>query len=837
PLLGMEKQKPNVRRFAAESLAFLIRKLRADSLQRFVAHVVADLNGCVDTRKVDFRDGLALLFFECMRQVNSQLHSRAAGTLTALLREMSAQQQQEEAAGALEDRAVYVLVASVLKLCLHHVQRDTAQQLWAVLTMEFDAHLGRAQRMEPHSLVALTGLLATATVVRKGSRVADYAGLFQRCRSTFELASEGELLAYERLRWLTALLMQCGVAEMVGIGRVLLDLAVEREPLERILGMALTLARLQWPQWPQIMLPYAVQLTVKHWQADRLRLLLFWATVFQLGLVQPPSASGAGLSAVLTRRGHVLFPAAAAGGGACGVNVARELLAWLAEPVAWGDVVRHPMALPAGGGEGEFRGFDSTDEAAVCTQLATRSAVLEVIARVAVDTPELMRSLEAFAQELTQAIVAVTQELAPVNAVLGGSAGQEEGGEEEGEEAAAAWADDEAAQALGQDAEKAGRLYWGAYHQAAPLVSLLGRTLRLLADNALQMAAAAEASALLHRAWLRTLDNVVAAHPANAALMDGLVQVGSALQFLASAKAQPTTALGGAQLASLLPLVERNLGSFQAALRLTTLQLLALFEQQPMGDGSGGRCEMISMAAALEATDAGFDTHKDRMNHLRRMAVFACNGNVPALYRNVFPRVALAQLSVNFRPVWADATAQLARLAAAAPELFWASTWRLLRRFDDERRLIEPGLTPAAKAWLRARAAECAAQTAFGAQPKVDGHALECPNAVRLARVFAADRAQASAAPGARLQELMARAGGAEGAAAAATERVDYANVQRLLLRLLADHGVAAAERHSRPLVRAFLSFARHALDWTAAFYRRGQVADDLELGAACAPR
>ncbi|KAI7823125.1 hypothetical protein BX661DRAFT_57287 [Kickxella alabastrina] len=33
PLLGMEKQKPNVRRFAAESLAFLIRKLRADSLQ------------------------------------------------------------------------------------------------------------------------------------------------------------------------------------------------------------------------------------------------------------------------------------------------------------------------------------------------------------------------------------------------------------------------------------------------------------------------------------------------------------------------------------------------------------------------------------------------------------------------------------------------------------------------------------------------------------------------------------------------------------------------------------------------------------------------------------
>ncbi|KAJ1932230.1 hypothetical protein GGF37_007124, partial [Kickxella alabastrina] len=380
------------------------------------------------------------------------------------------------------------------------------------------------------------------------------------------------LLAYERLRWLTALLMQCGVAEMVGIGRVLLDLAVEREPLECILGMALTLARLQWPQWSQIMLPYAVQLTVKHWQADRLRLLLFWATVFQLGLVQPPSASGAGLSAVLTRRGHVLFPAAGGGGGACSVNVARELLAWLAEPVAWGDVVRHPMALPAGGDEGEFRGFDSTGESAVCTELATRSAVLEVIARVAVDTPELMRSLEAFAQELTQAIVAVTQELAPANAVLGSSAGQEEdGGEEE-----AAWADDEAAQALGQDAEKAGRLYWGAYHQAAPLVSLLGRTLRLLADSALQMAAAAEASALLHRAWLRTLDNVVAAHPANAALMDGLLQVGSALQFLASAKAQPTTALGEAQLALLLPLVERNLGSFQAALRLTTLRLLAL---------------------------------------------------------------------------------------------------------------------------------------------------------------------------------------------------------------------------------------------------------------------
>ncbi|KAJ1805411.1 U3 snoRNP protein, partial [Coemansia sp. RSA 2599] len=301
PLLGVEKQKANVRRFAAESLAFLIRKLRGDSLQQFVHHVLASLSECPSTRLDSYRDGLSLLFFECMRGVKDELHSRASGTMAALLRELYKDDLGDDL--RLEDSAQYVLVASTLKLCFHHAKREPAMQLWTVLFNEFDMQAQGIERdgcssKSVQPLVSLTGLLAVATLIRKGSRVSDYAPLLQRCRKAFEIAKAGELtghvaetFAHERTKWLTSLLLQCNVAEMVSIGRVLLDMAVAQEPLDRVLAMALTLARLQWPQWQQIMLPYVVQQTTAKWPTDRTTLLLFWAELLQKNLFQPQGSS------------------------------------------------------------------------------------------------------------------------------------------------------------------------------------------------------------------------------------------------------------------------------------------------------------------------------------------------------------------------------------------------------------------------------------------------------------------------------------------------------------------------------------------------------------------
>ncbi|KAJ2719960.1 U3 snoRNP protein [Coemansia sp. Benny D115] len=828
PLMGVEKQRANVRRFAAESLAFLIRKLRGDDLQQFISHTVKQLRECPEQRRQDFLVGIALLYFECMRGVNQQLHSRASSIMGGLVRELYREEPEEVYGVEGSGQGCYELLEKTAKLAMHYTKRETAAPLWSVVLTELDTRMRAIddslqkdvalQHRDCRAVAHLTRLLGTMTLVRKGGRVGDYAALFQRCQRVFELspaissqhAEMSDFLAQVRTRWLSALLMQCDVSEMVSLGRVLLDRAVAHEPLERVLGMATTLARLQWPQWQQIMLPYLVRLTIEHWgNEQRLRLLTFWAEAFQLGLVRPSSGQN-GVSAVVTERGQVLF---AAKQGAQ-INVAGELLAWLAEPMALEQLIEQPMALP-----NYVDMSDSTAAADAGADIAVRSAILSVLARVSTGGSKLLEALDAFAQRLTQAIGELTTRLTEINAEM------LDRPEIEGELTAPWSAAADAALGL-NSAECGEQLCWGAFHQLSPLVSLLGRTLSLQATAALQASAAQRetGAAILSGAWGRTLKEVAPNHASNAKLVDGLVQVGQALKALGKAE---DMLFNSKKQEEVLVLLGDNLRCFQPTLRLRTLQLLELFVPLRMADGAA--CDMVAEAAALEAVPVTFEAYKDRINHLRRMTALASNTGAPEVYRRVFASLTLAQLGVNFRPLWAEAITQLGQLAQVDPELFWNTVARLLCAYNDERRLIETGATATARAWLARLQSQWDEQTQLGAQTKVDGHALECPNVARFDALSAADYERLCAdSPHARLQQLLALASTPD------TERVDYGNVQRQVLKLVAKHGTTLAEKHSRAVVRSFLSFVRQGSSWAAALYRRGPLGS-AELDASIA--
>ncbi|KAJ2688595.1 U3 snoRNP protein, partial [Coemansia spiralis] len=365
PMLGVERQRGHIRRFVAESMAFMVRKLRGDGLQQFTQHVIHSMLECPPNRLEGFRDGVALLYFECMRGVDSQLYSRAPAMLTALLRELY---KEAPTGRRLEDNDVYVLVASVLKLCLHYAKREPCQPLWVVLLAEYDAK-ARAVAETPtgsaQPLACLLGLLATATLVRKGSRVSDYQPLLQRCATAFTIAQSlpadidsdtAVALAHERVKLLVGLLLQSDFADVISTGKVLLDTVFACEPLPALLSMATTLARLEWTQWNQVLLPYLVRLTVSNWATDSMALLLFWAELFQQGLFKTQTGTA---SSVVTSRGQILFPVAT--GDAAQNSVPRALLDWLASPVDWPDVSSQPQLLPADEG-GAFVGFGDGDQ-------------------------------------------------------------------------------------------------------------------------------------------------------------------------------------------------------------------------------------------------------------------------------------------------------------------------------------------------------------------------------------------------------------------------------------------------------------------------------------------
>ncbi|KAJ2357418.1 U3 snoRNP protein, partial [Coemansia sp. RSA 2618] len=863
PMLGGERQKANVRRFTAESMAFLIRKLRGNTLQQFVEHAVHAMLECPPARLVDFQNGLALLFFECMRSVETQLHSRASAIYTALLREL----YKEELSGErLEDNDVYMLVASVTKLCLHHTKRETAQQLWDVLFVDYDAQARAVadkttERVQPFA--ALLGLLASATIVRKGSRVSEYKPLFQRCQTAFSIAqaladdadasrlvdnSEAmAIMARERIKWLVGLLLQCDVKDMVSTGKMMLDLVVSSEPLPTVLSMALTLARLEWAQWNQILLPYLIRLTVEHWAADRSVLLLFWAELFQKDMFKTQSGS---ISSAVTSRGQVLFPAKAADktssrGKSGPVNIPHALVDWLAAPVDWEAVADQRQTIPTAERE-EFSGFDDNDSdgemeqddsdsassvsekpsQSTVSELAIKSAILSVLSHVSVDPSVLLDGLHAFIGQLAAAVAQLTAQIAENSEYLqnGASAGGLSTGDVPGENN-----DDDASRALGLFTPKADRLYWGAYHQLFPLVSLLGSALKLEANTALHAPPRLVADKLMD-SWCQVLDRVIPAHSTNPLLIEGMSKVADALKFVVSTsrngeessaaiKQKVAAALSLQQLEQVTPMLERNLVSTQPSLRLQTLQLLSLFEQPLMASADKGAkkepCAVVQMGIELESTAGGLDTYKDRMNHMRRMAVVASNGRMPEVYRNVFPYLALAQYSLNFGYIWPEATKQLGLLADANQQLFWDAAWGLLQRFNDERQLIETGPTPEAKQWLKGCAEARAAESEFASPPKVDGHAVECPNLARVNRVFAAELSRLADADGGYLQHLAVAANCPD------LNRVDYANVQKQLMTMLVEVGAQAAEAHAKPVVQTFLAFIRYDFGWTASFFAK----------------
>ncbi|KAJ2116164.1 U3 snoRNP protein [Coemansia sp. RSA 922] len=878
PLLGVERQQSGVRRFAAESLSFLIRKLRGDALQKFVEHVIHALVECPTDQLAGFRDGIALLFFECMRSVKSQLHSRASGMLVALLREL----YKEEFSGTrLESNDVYVLVTEVLKLCLHHADREASEQLWSVLFDQFDAQaraISEAEAVRIQPFAALQGLLAMSTIVRKGASVGDYKPLFQRCRKSFELAQalqsdvqglleEGdsivEILAHERIKWLSGLLVQCNVAELVTVGKVLLDLALVVEPTRNVLSMALALARVEWSQWCQIMLPYMVRLTVAKWAEERVGLLLFWAELFQLDLLK---AQGAMASSVVTERGHVLFPTTAAKEAKSSKrrsakpqdvpSVTRALVDWINEPVVWQEVAEQTLTIPSTD-RVEFDGFDgdsdaesadshvsqATGSATTVPELAIKSAILTMLAHVSIDTSMLLDGLHEFIEQLSSAISGLTGQLAESSAYLQHVAAAPAGCGAMGPSDGEIWGD-EASDALGLDTAKADRLYWGRYYQLHPLVSLLGRALKLQATTATNAPASAQTAERLMGAWTLALDTVLPAHNTNPALLEGLHRTAEALQLLTAAdgaapvvKQMLEAALSLSQLESLMPLLEHNLMSFQSGLRLQTLKFLALFEQPRMKSGRQGGssdevCDIIQLGVELESIPAALDTYKEKTNPLRRMAAYSSNGRVPKMYNRVFPYLAIMQLSVNFSLVWTETNKQLALLANANPSLLWSAVWQTLRRFNDERLLVETGMTPEAKTWLTERQAEWASVGALTSQPKLEGFAMECPSLARLDRVLDADLAQftgsGGAALSASLQYLMIAAD------AQGSERIDYNNVYKQLLKMLADTGARAAETNSQPLVLTFLAYVKYDLGWTTSLFRlREDEAQELDASMA----
>lgn len=164
-LLGKQHQKEFVNRFAAESLAFLLRKCTGSGLELIITQII---NDAVESKSEEFLNAVVLLFSECMKSTGTILHSRSKSILQCVFK---------IAAGSDDLLVSGRLAAGILAELLHHAQKEDAPILYEVTTTTvntiIEKHISGA-----HIFFCLM-LLINLSALRKGSRVTDWNSLFE----------------------------------------------------------------------------------------------------------------------------------------------------------------------------------------------------------------------------------------------------------------------------------------------------------------------------------------------------------------------------------------------------------------------------------------------------------------------------------------------------------------------------------------------------------------------------------------------------------------------------------------------------------------------------------
>ncbi|RAR04135.1 heat repeat-containing protein [Stemphylium lycopersici] len=171
PLLGKERQKAFVSRFAAESLSFLVRKAGAGyhrdkmPLRSIIKHISDQLKDQQESAKdYSFQQGLMYLLTDSLKGVQRGFHSSATVILQELLAETFNEEHLELRIPPLEPVLIGVVTAAI-----HHTDAENFSPLLEVILAGIDKASSDVR------FTALSSrLLLVVCGVRQGDRVEDW---------------------------------------------------------------------------------------------------------------------------------------------------------------------------------------------------------------------------------------------------------------------------------------------------------------------------------------------------------------------------------------------------------------------------------------------------------------------------------------------------------------------------------------------------------------------------------------------------------------------------------------------------------------------------------------
>ncbi|KAK5808754.1 armadillo-type protein [Linnemannia elongata] len=765
PLLGEDNsQKPYIRNFAAESFSFLIRKAPVDHLKVIIAYILTLLR---ETPTEDFVEGVAKLLFETIKLVGNQFQHRGVDVvLREVIRALKQEQDVEVTEKGMSNNATFRTLCKTLVLMVHYSTKEhfkgVCEMLLAELTSSLDMAVttDNAQRRWLNIAESMA-LLNVCVSVRKGNRIDDFVKIYEKAIkvSTFILAPQAKaptVVVQELVKLSSSVLAFSPLESVLFPGGLLLESIYKHEDVPTVLAFSISLINLKWSHYTQILLPHIVKYCATHWNAQNsCQIIVFLATLLTSDVL---TLTPGMIAATVDENGLLKFPLAKApatkkkttkSSADDTERIVDGVLRLLSEPCDWkaeADML------------GDITLEDDTDNSAI-PRIALVTAALSIVPHIsspfASTTDATMKLLSSLLQALSKEDQSITLQKRPF---VQGSA-------------------------------------------MATLHILLGETIEILSVICER---SGEAGAkLLASHWDIIIKDALYNYGSNEVVLRGVGKYCTILkQSNVSGKLFSTDTLR-----ELYPKLEKNINSLQHRRRLHTLEILSSFDVIPYEEKdpqqkSAPQNDILWQCLAIEAIEVTVENYREKTMQIRKLHTMVASGRVNDFYKTVAMRLCLGILTINFQPLWADATTLLVKTAEIYPDAFWDLLFGEIKRFEDEALLVESGLSAQAIADYH----DAQVRLGLGAEikeAKKKGINFDCPNfrKVRRSNETAFELTEVAKQNMALIMHFIK-------VYAPGADRLDYWNYYGLILKALAEVP-SIAEVHNRQIVSVFLTFIK----------------------------
>ncbi|CAO3621219.1 unnamed protein product [Mucor hiemalis] len=628
-LLGEDNQaKPYVRHFTAEAFAFLLRKARGADLTKIIKCI---LNTLREDPSENFEEGLAMLFFESVKQIDHRLHSRGE----AIYKELLIQSFNEKVkADDLPSSPIHQLLIKTTLLTLHHTYRQHYTPIIDIVLNELDTRF-KEKKLDETVVSILMSLITMFVTVRKGSRIENYKPIISRLEQVSKTVFGAKANAFpnylytEVFRSITGTLYHGSLEVVISGGRVILDTLNNFNDVELVYGFYLALAKLGWSNYTQICLPYIIKYTSTQFSKHSYATILFLSEILSTDALVLNSGS---LSSSLTPEGLLRFPAPSKKQK----SVVQSIVDIMSSKFDW---------------EKERDLLNATDmnaEESNISAISILASALRILPKIQISDDQvftvsmsLFVSLSDFLKkdQVNNELVETPYVLARKNFVL---------------------------------------------------ESLLGLVLESLAGIAAQSATVLEEMKKIHS---KLVDQVLVDHSRNEVVLSGIYKyldlVYSGLKDKEKFSLEQLEKLYPI-LKMNLSSYHRNCRL--NTLRIIALFDQPLMKKDP-DHKQDEVSEIARIALNMEQVDATFKDFRDKVVLIQKLNLITSSKRTPDMFADFVPRLGLGILTINLKPLWDEAKKVLITFSQVNSEMYWDLVYSEILKYNDEKSLVWDGFT------------------------------------------------------------------------------------------------------------------------------------------------